>query len=63
MLTKKEIDDYGVIRFYSDYGKHRVSIELKGDATIYEAAEAFRSFLLATGYSKKNIDEVLDIEE
>lgn len=63
MLTKKEIDDYGVIRFQSDYGHHKVSVELKGDATITEVAEAFRSFLLATGFSKSNIDDVLDIEE
>lgn len=63
MITKKEIEEYGVIRFYSDYGKHKVNIELPGDADIYQVGEAIRSFLLATGFSAVNIKEILEIEE
>lgn len=61
MMTKKEIEEYGVIRFHSDYGNHKVTIELPGDADIHKVGEAFRSFLLATGFSESTLAEILDI--
>lgn len=62
MMTKKEIEEYGVIRFFSDYGNGKVAVELPGDADIYKVGEAFRSFLLATGFSPSTIAEILDVE-
>jgi hypothetical protein len=63
MLTDKEIEDYGVFRFFSDYGKHQVTIELRGDSTIYEVAAALRAFLTASGFSESLIQEILEVQE
>ena len=63
MLTDKEIEEYGVIRFFSDYGKHQVTIELRGDSDIYEVGSALRAFLSATGFSANLIEEILEVEE
>lgn len=62
MLTEKEIEEYGVIRFFSDYGKHQVTLELRGDSDIYAVGEALRSFLLATGFSESLVAEILEVE-
>jgi hypothetical protein len=63
MLTEKEIEDYGVIRLFSDYGKHQITIELRGDATIFEVGTALKAFLSATGFSASLIDEILEVPE
>jgi len=60
MMTEQEIEECGVIRFFSNYGKHQVTIELSGDADIYEVRDALRAFLLATGFGKSNVDEILE---
>jgi hypothetical protein len=62
MLTNEEIEEYGVIRLFSDYGKHQVTIELRGDADIYQVRDGLRGFLLATGFAKSNVDEILEDE-
>jgi hypothetical protein len=62
MLTNEEIEEYGVIRLFSDYGNHQVTIELRGDADIFQVRDALRSFLLATGFARDNVNEILEDE-
>ena len=57
---KKEIEEYGIFVFYSDYGKHAVTIKARGDSTIYEVGEAFKAFLLASGFSESLVAEILE---
>lgn len=62
-MTKEEIEEYGILRFHSDYGKHKVDIAIPGDATIYEVGEAIKAFLLATGFSESLVSEILDLPQ
>lgn len=57
---KQEIEEYGVFVFYSDYGKHAITVKIKGDSTIYEVGEAFKAFLLASGFSESLVAEILE---
>lgn len=59
--TQEQIDTYGIIGFYSTYGKYETHIVLNGDADIHEVGEALNAFLLATGFSPSTIAEILDI--
>jgi len=56
---KKEIEEYGIFVFYSDYGKHAITVKISGDSTIYEVGEAFKAYLLATGFSESLVAEIL----
>jgi hypothetical protein len=58
-----QIEEYGIIGFYSTYGKHNVAIDISGDATIYDVGAAFKAFLLATGFPPGTIAEILDLPE
>jgi hypothetical protein len=62
-VLAKQIEEYGLIGFYSTYGKHNVSIDISGDANIYEVGAAFKAFLLATGFSETLVSEILDLPE
>lgn len=68
MITTKDeelaeqIEEFGIIGFYSTYGKHNVAIDISGDANIYDVGAAFRAFLLATGFEPATIAEILDVE-
>lgn len=58
-----QIEEYGIIGFYSTYGKHNVAIDISGDANIYDVGAAFKAFLLATGFSPVTIAEILELPE
>jgi hypothetical protein len=49
-------------RRYEDYPIESVMVTLKDGATIYEAAEAIRCFLLACGYHYELVYEILPEE-
>jgi hypothetical protein len=57
---KNEIEEHGIFVFYSDYGKHAVTIKVRGDSTIYEVGEAFKAFLLASGFTESLVAEILE---
>lgn len=50
----------GLIRFYSDYGNSRITVELAGDSHIDRVVEAVQAFLLATGYSESSVKEAFN---
>lgn len=59
---EERIEEYGILVFYSSYGKHEVTIALNGDSTIHEVGSALKAFLLATGFSESLVAEILDVE-
>lgn len=59
----KQIEENGIIGFYSSYGRYDTHITLSGDADIHMVGEALRAFLLATGFSESLVKEILDLPE